>query len=822
MKILVSLLLVIALCATQCTGQTYQGHVVFRAFFVNTSHANFPDAPFEGNATLVQTIAGGVSNTTVTLMLRGLQPNKTYGVHVHQWGDLSGSFDPFHMPLTSYHNVSTVPTVGGHFNPFNQPHNCAPNASRHAGDLGNVFVPEGTAASDWVTYTLTSELLDLGQDASLINSIIGRAIVVHENPDLCMPTGLGSWVGVGVIGIDNVGSNSASQDATLPVDPVTGSPKANAIIYNITGAIAGNVWFWSGVSGEVHMSGSVSGFEPNSVHGVHIHQFGNVNNDQSIGGHFGDSTTTHALPPNTTRHWGDLGNLKANSEGVILFTDITTGLELISLADLSRHSIIGRSIAFHQNADNGETTSYGPRYHFGVIGLAAPTATPPVFPASPNSVGAYAHAVLRPYYNSSNANVADAPIAGTVDFEQSAEGGDVTVTINVSGLQAGKSYGIHVHTWGDLSGAIDPVTGQIRRDTGSITSVGGHFDALGRTANDFHGCFGNPNRHTGDVGNITIPANATATTVTTITLTSELLDLGIRDNLLNDSIIGRAVVIHENPDVCYVPQGGLGSWIAVGVIGLSNVAGNSAKQDTLPQNIKANVLVFNATTKAPIGDIQLSTDANGLIRAYGVVRGFAPNSVHGMHVHVWGNEDTATTSGPHYSQYLSDFGHALPPNASRHWGDLGNVTADENGLIIFNNVDINANLLSLWNPAAHGIIGRTLTFHAFADDGTPTSYMGRVGYGLIGIANPATVLPAVPTSAVPTTAAPTGTTNTTLPPTTTSPPTTPTNATASPTTPSPTTNTSSSTGNNNPPSAATHNQVNLVMIIAMVMAVMLL
>jgi Cu/Zn superoxide dismutase len=46
--------------------------------------------------------------------------------------------------------------------------------------------------------------------------------------------------------------------------------------------------------------------------------------------------------------------------------------------------------------------------------------------------------------------------------------------------------------------------------------------------------------------------------------------------LLFSSIIGRAVVLHEREDNCSAPTGHAGNFIAVGVIGIVNAAGNTA------------------------------------------------------------------------------------------------------------------------------------------------------------------------------------------------------------------------------------------------------
>ncbi len=177
----------------------------------------------------------------------------------------------------------------------------------------------------------------------------------------------------------------------------------------------------------------------------------------------------------------------------------------------------------------------------------------------------------------------------------------MTVTFQVRGLKPG-SYGVHVHTYGDLTGAFSPINGRFNQTVASFGSIGGHFDVLGR-GTDAHGCQGvNDSRHTGDIGNLVIPDTAnTPDAVTIFRLSSELLDLGVDSRYNNDSIVGRSVVIHENTDRCVQTGVNLGAWLAVGVIGIHStppttpLSGNNATQDSFVANAtNANVALFNA------------------------------------------------------------------------------------------------------------------------------------------------------------------------------------------------------------------------------------
>jgi len=114
--------------------------------------------------------------------ISGLTPGK-HGFHIHQFGDLTDG--------------EKGESAGGHFNPHRMAHGAPDARSRHVGDLGNVEAnSEGVAVIDQ-----DDKLIKLSGE----NSIIGRSVVVHANPDTYVqPTGnAGGRVAVGVIGWAN-------------------------------------------------------------------------------------------------------------------------------------------------------------------------------------------------------------------------------------------------------------------------------------------------------------------------------------------------------------------------------------------------------------------------------------------------------------------------------------------------------------------------------------------------------------------------------------------------------------------------------------------
>ncbi|KAF8890014.1 superoxide dismutase, partial [Gymnopilus junonius] len=86
-------------------------------------------------------------------------------------------------------------------------------------------------------------------------------------------------------------------------------------------SVTGTVTFKQSSPGaSVKVSGNIQGLSSSALHGFHVHQSGDLSDGcLSAGPHFNPFAKTHGAPTASSRHVGDLGNIKTDESGVANF-----------------------------------------------------------------------------------------------------------------------------------------------------------------------------------------------------------------------------------------------------------------------------------------------------------------------------------------------------------------------------------------------------------------------------------------------------------------------------------------------------------------------
>ena len=122
------------------------------------------------------------SSTKIVADLEGLAPSSKHAFHVPEFGDCS---------------APDASSAGSHYDPAQTKHHGMPNDKMsHAGDMGNIEAD----ANGKIHFELALEGASIdGPQAP----VLGRAVIVHANPDdFSQPVGnAGGRIGCGVIGL---------------------------------------------------------------------------------------------------------------------------------------------------------------------------------------------------------------------------------------------------------------------------------------------------------------------------------------------------------------------------------------------------------------------------------------------------------------------------------------------------------------------------------------------------------------------------------------------------------------------------------------------
>lgn len=175
-------------------------------------------------------------------------------------------------------------------------------------------------------------------------------------------------------------NTTSKKSSTTPPTPTTTAQTSKSAIcilfpHNSSG-VSGLISFHQkAFTSETHIIANVSNLSPNSLHGFHIHKYGDLTNGCiTAGPHYNPRNKTHGGPSDEERHVGDLGNIKTDEKG---FGYLAVTDSLVSL--FGEESVVGRSCVVHGGTDDlgrggdqesQRTGNAGSRLACGVIGLS--------------------------------------------------------------------------------------------------------------------------------------------------------------------------------------------------------------------------------------------------------------------------------------------------------------------------------------------------------------------------------------------------------------------------------------------------------------------
>jgi Cu-Zn family superoxide dismutase len=176
---------------------------------------------------------------------------------------------------------------------------------------------------------------------------------------------------------------------------------------------------------------------------------------------------------------------------------------------------------------------------------------------------------------------------------------------------------------------------------------------------------------------------------------------------------------------------------AIGLLSLVLTTGSGWAQQVASTNEKpvlAIAMIYPTQDQTVSGTVTFE-QIGDQVRVVANLKGLSPNTKHGFHIHEYGDCSAAdaTSAGDHYNPEGAP--HGAPTDPERHAGDLGNIDADEMGNA---HHEITVSFITI-DGDKNPVLGKAVVIHTKADDlkSQPTGDAGgRIGCGVIGIANP--------------------------------------------------------------------------------------
>ena len=145
----------------------------------------------------------------------------------------------------------------------------------------------------------------------------------------------------------------ASAPPPPPAAPAAQSTatKAQANLAAASGSlVSGRIELFPMADG-VHLRGTIGGFQPNSVHALHVHEKGDCSaaDASSAGPHFNPTNSAHGRANTATHHAGDMDNILVGNDGTVAVDVHVAG---VTLGGGAPNDIAERALVVHAAADD--------------------------------------------------------------------------------------------------------------------------------------------------------------------------------------------------------------------------------------------------------------------------------------------------------------------------------------------------------------------------------------------------------------------------------------------------------------------------------------
>ena len=166
------------------------------------------------------------------------------------------------------------------------------------------------------------------------------------------------------------GSAPPPKTAAQQVPTLSTARQAVANLASASGSlVSGKVTLVPMANGGIHLTGVIGGLAPNSAHGFHVHEKGDCSaaDASSAGAHVNPFNATHGRATGSAHHAGDMDNVVANAEGIVMLDVHVSG---VTLGGGAVNDIAGRALVVHAVADDYSSQpagNAGARVACGVI-----------------------------------------------------------------------------------------------------------------------------------------------------------------------------------------------------------------------------------------------------------------------------------------------------------------------------------------------------------------------------------------------------------------------------------------------------------------------